>query len=71
MPPLVRAPLLQFSALGAVIGAVLAVISAVATWRAPSQKLSLSIGRSVLAAGCLIWAYVAVAFHFLAIHLQY
>ena len=63
--------LLQLSALGAVIGAVISVIAAVDTWRAPSRKLSLSIGRSVLAAGCLVWAYVAVAFHFLAIHLQY
>jgi hypothetical protein len=25
----------------------------------------------VLAAACLVWAYVAVAFHFLAIRLQY
>jgi hypothetical protein len=50
---------------------VIAVIAAVDTWRAPARKLSLSIGRSVLAAACLVWAYVAVAFHFLAIHLQY
>jgi CubicO group peptidase (beta-lactamase class C family) len=63
--------LLQLSALGAVIGAVMAVIAAVDTWRAPARKLSLSIGRSVLAGACLVWAYVAVAFHFLAIRLQY
>jgi hypothetical protein len=63
--------LLQLSALGAVIGAVISVIAAVDTWRAPTRKLSLSIGRSLLAASCLVWAYVAVAFHFLAIHLQY
>jgi CubicO group peptidase (beta-lactamase class C family) len=63
--------LLQLSALAGVVGAVIAVIAAVDTWRAPARKLSLSIGRSVLAAACLVWAYVAVAFHFLAIHLQY
>lgn len=63
--------LLQLSALVAVVGSVVAVIGAVDTWRAPAQKLSLSIGRTVLAAACLVWAYVAVAFHFLAIRLQY
>jgi CubicO group peptidase (beta-lactamase class C family) len=63
--------LLQLSALAGVVGAVIAVIAAVDTWRAPARNLSLSIGRSVLAAACLVWAYVAVAFHFLAIHLQY
>ena len=63
--------LLQLSALAAVIGAVISVIAAVDTWRAPARKLSLSIGRTVLAAACLVWAYVALAFHFLAIRLQY
>ena len=63
--------LLQLSALVAVVGTVVAVIAAVDTWRAPARKLSLSIGRTVLAAACLVWAYVAVAFHFLAIRLQY
>jgi CubicO group peptidase (beta-lactamase class C family) len=63
--------LLQLSALAAVIGSVVAVIAAVDTWRAPTRKLSLSIGRTVLAAACLVWAYVAIAFHFLAIRLQY
>ena len=63
--------LLQLSALAAVIGAVISVIAAVDTWRAPARKLSLSIGRTVLAASCLVWAYVALAFHFLAIRLQY
>ena len=63
--------LLQLSALAAVIGAVISVIAAVDTWRAPTRKLSLSIGRTVLAAACLVWAYVAVAFHFLAVRLQY
>jgi hypothetical protein len=48
-----------------------AVIAAVDTWRAPTRKLSLSIGRTVLAAACLVWAYVAIAFHFLSISLQY
>ena len=63
--------LLQLSALAAVIGAVISVIAAVDTWHAPARKLSLSIGRTVLAASCLVWAYVALAFHFLAIRLQY
>lgn len=38
--------LLQLSALVAVVGSVVAVIGAVDTWRAPAQKLSLSIGRT-------------------------
>lgn len=63
--------LLQLSALAAVIGAVVAVVVAVDTWRAPTRKLSLSIGRTALAAACLVWAYVAVAFHFLSPSLQY
>jgi CubicO group peptidase (beta-lactamase class C family) len=63
--------LLQLSALAAVIGAVISVFAAVDTWRAPTRTLSLSIGRTVLAAACLVWAYVALAFHFLAIRLQY
>jgi hypothetical protein len=63
--------LLQLAALAAVIGSVVAIVAAVDTWRAPTRKLSLSIGRTVLAAACLVWAYVALAFHFLAIRLQY
>ncbi|HEV8331352.1 MAG TPA: serine hydrolase domain-containing protein [Steroidobacteraceae bacterium] len=63
--------LAQLSALFAVIGAIVAVVVAVDTWRAPERKLSLSIGRTALAAACLVWAYVAVAFHFLSIRLQY
>ena len=63
--------LVQLSALVAVIGAIVAVIAAVDTWRAPARKLSLSLGRTALAAACLVWAYVAVAFHFLALKLQY
>jgi CubicO group peptidase (beta-lactamase class C family) len=63
--------LVQLSALLAVIGAVVAVLVAVDTWRAPGRKLSLSIGRTALAAACLFWAYVAVAFHFLSIRLHY
>jgi CubicO group peptidase (beta-lactamase class C family) len=63
--------LLQLSALAAVVGAVISVIAAVETWRAPARKLSLFLGRTVLAAACLVWAYVALAFHFLALQLQY
>lgn len=63
--------LLQLAALFAVIGAVVAVIAAVDTWRMPARKLSLSLGRTALAAACLVWAYVAIAFHFLAVRLQY
>jgi CubicO group peptidase (beta-lactamase class C family) len=62
---------LQLSALLAVLGAIVAVIVAVDTWRAPARTLSLSIGRTALAAACLVWAYVAVAFHFLSVRLQY
>jgi CubicO group peptidase (beta-lactamase class C family) len=63
--------LVQLSALLAVLGAIVAIIVAVDTWRAPARTLSLSIGRTALAAACLVWAYVAVAFHFLAPRLQY
>jgi hypothetical protein len=63
--------LVQLSALVAVLGAIVAVIAAVDTWRAPARTLSLSIGRTALAAACLVWAYVAFAFHFLAFRLQY
>ncbi len=63
--------LLQLSALAAVIGAVVAVLVAVDTWRAPTRKLSLSLGRTALAVACLVWAYVAVAFHFLSPGLHY
>ncbi|HKS56648.1 MAG TPA: serine hydrolase domain-containing protein [Steroidobacteraceae bacterium] len=63
--------LVQLSALVAVLGAIVAVVVAIDTWRAPGRKLSLSIGRTALAAACLVWAYVAVVFHFLAIRLQY
>jgi hypothetical protein len=61
----------QLSALIAVLGAIVAVIVAVDTWRAPEHKVSLSIGRTALAAACLVWAYVAVAFHFLSPGLHY
>ncbi|HJY37104.1 MAG TPA: hypothetical protein VJ299_06565, partial [Steroidobacteraceae bacterium] len=63
--------LVQLSALLCVLGAIVAIIVAVDTWRAPARTLSLSIGRTALAAACLVWAYVAVAFHFLAPRLQY
>ena len=63
--------LVQLSALLCVLGAIVAIIVAVDTWRAPARTLSLSIGRTALAAACLVWAYVAVAFHFLAVRLQY
>ena len=49
--------LVQLSALLAVLGAIVAVLVAVDTWRAPGRKLSLSIGRTALAAACLVWAY--------------
>jgi CubicO group peptidase (beta-lactamase class C family) len=62
--------LVQLSALLAVFGAVVAVIVAVDTWRASARR-SLAIGRTALAAACLVWAYVAIAFHFLSIRLQY
>ena len=61
--------LVQLSALLCVLGAIVAIIVAVDTWRAPARTLSL--GRTALAAACLVWAYVAVAFHFLAPRLQY
>lgn len=63
--------LVQLSALLAVLGAIVAVVVAIDTWRAPERKLSLSLGRTALAAACLVWAYVAIAFHFLSIRLQY
>ena len=63
--------LLQLSALAAVIGSVVAVIAAVDTWRAPTRKLSLSIGRTVLAAACLVWAYVAAGLPLPYHQLQY
>jgi CubicO group peptidase (beta-lactamase class C family) len=63
--------LVQLSALLAVFGALLSVLVAVDKLRAPERKLSLSIGRTALAAACLVWAYVAIAFHFLSPGLQY
>jgi hypothetical protein len=63
--------LVQLSALLAVLGAIVAVVVAADTWRVPGRKLSLSIGRTALAAACLVWAYVAIAFHFLSIRLHY
>jgi CubicO group peptidase (beta-lactamase class C family) len=63
--------LVQLSALLAVLGAIVGIVVAIDTWRAPERKLSLSIGRTALAAACLVWAYVAVAFHFLSIRLHY
>jgi hypothetical protein len=53
------------------MGAIVAVVVAVDTWRAPERNLSLSLGRTAVAAACLVWAYAAVAFHFLSLRLQY
>jgi len=63
--------LLQLSALLAVIGAIVSVMVAVDTWRSPARTRSLVIGRTALAAACLVWAYCAIAFHFLSLRLQY
>ena len=63
--------LLQLSALLAVLGAIVSVMVAVDTWRSPARTRSLVIGRTALAAACLVWAYCAIAFHFLSIRLQY
>jgi hypothetical protein len=30
-----------------------------------------AVGRTAVAAACLVWAYVAVAFHFLSVRLHY
>jgi hypothetical protein len=63
--------LVQLFGLLSVVGAIAAVFAAVQSWRAPGERRSLSIGRSATALACLVVAYVAVAFHFLAIHLNY
>jgi hypothetical protein len=54
-----------------VIGAIVAVLVAVDTWRSTARTRTLVIGRTALAAACLVWAYVAIAFHFLSPGLQY
>jgi hypothetical protein len=63
--------LVQLSALLAVIGAIAAVLAAVRSWREPETRRWPAIGRSVTALACLVCAYVAIAFHFLTLHLQY
>lgn len=63
--------LVQLTALLAVLGSIAAVVAAVRSWRSPAVATRLSIGRSVLAAACFAWAYVAIAFHFLALRLSY
>ena len=63
--------LVQLTALLAVLGSSAAVVAAARSWRSPAAAVRLSIGRSVLAAACLAWAYVAIVFHFLALRLSY
>jgi uncharacterized membrane protein YbhN (UPF0104 family) len=63
--------LVQLFGLLSVVGAIAAVFAAVQSWRVPGERRWLSVGRSATALACLVVAYVAVAFHFLAIHLNY
>jgi CubicO group peptidase (beta-lactamase class C family) len=67
--PLLR--LVQLAALLSVLGAVAAVYAAGWSWRTPAEGRWLSVGRTLVALATLICAYIAIAFHFLAIHLQY
>jgi CubicO group peptidase (beta-lactamase class C family) len=67
--PFIR--LVQLSALLAVLGAVAGLVSATWSWRTAAEGWRKSFGRSLLALACLVWAYVAIAFHFLSLRLQY
>ncbi len=63
--------LVQLIALLAVLGAAGAVWVAVAGWRSPVGNRWRAVGRTAVAAACLVWAYVAIAFHFLSPRLHY
>jgi CubicO group peptidase (beta-lactamase class C family) len=63
--------LVQLSALLAVIGAIASVIAAVWSWRGKQEGRWRSVGRSLTALACLVFAYLALAFHFLSPSLQY
>lgn len=63
--------LVQLIALVAVLGAVAAVWVAVAGWRSPVGNRWRAVGTTAVAAACLVWAYVAIAFHFLSLRLHY
>jgi CubicO group peptidase (beta-lactamase class C family) len=67
--PLLR--LVQLIALVAVLGAAAAVWVAVAGWRSSVGNRWRAVGRTAVAAACLVWAYVAIAFHFLSLRLHY
>jgi CubicO group peptidase (beta-lactamase class C family) len=63
--------LVQLSALLAVIGAIASVVAAVWSWRGKQEGRWRSVGRSLTALACLVFAYLALAFHFLSPSLQY
>jgi CubicO group peptidase (beta-lactamase class C family) len=67
--PFIR--LVQLSALLAVLGAIAAVVAAAWSWRTAVERWPKSFGTSLLAAACLVWAYIAIAFHFLSLRLSY
>jgi hypothetical protein len=67
--PLLR--LVQLAALLSVLGAIAAVYAAGWSWRNASESRWLSVGRTLVAFATLVCAYVAIAFHFLALRLQY
>jgi hypothetical protein len=63
--------LVQLGALLAVIGAIASVVAAVWSWRGKQEGRWRSVGRSLTAFACLVFAYLALAFHFLSPSLQY
>lgn len=67
--PLLR--LTQLAALLSVLGAAAMTVVAVRSWLAPGERRGVALGRSLLCAACLVWAYVAIVFNFLSIRLHY
>jgi len=55
----------------AAVGSVVAVIAAVQSWRMSGERRVRAVGRSLIAAACVVCAYIAIAFHFLAMRLVY
>jgi Beta-lactamase len=62
---------IQLFALLTVIGAAVTTVAAIGSWRTPGERWWRSLWTTAIAAGCLVFAYVAIAFHFLSLQLHY
>jgi CubicO group peptidase (beta-lactamase class C family) len=62
---------IQLFALLTVIGTAVTIVAAIDSWRTPGERWWRSLGRTAIAAACLVFAYVAIAFHFLSLQLRY